>query len=154
MERQIVEHGALGQIWRIWSPSTLLVGVLSGVATAGKSVVVSQKSKYGITVDSSNSTYVTTRVKSRDVDRSLHTMLTSVLTTAEGTNHPHSHQWINRLSTYGLYLWMGCYWSSRRVGLLTSATAWCFMSQKARDRQIFMIKLTWDTEHIRHTSRK
>lgn len=91
------------------NPSILLVGILNGVAAVEKSVVVSQKSKYRITIDSSNSTYVTRRIKSRDVDRSLHTIFISAFMTAKGTNNQHSYQLINRLLTCGLYLQMGCY---------------------------------------------
>lgn len=50
----------------------------------GKSVVFLPKLKYRITIDSSDSIYITKRIKGKDVNRSLHTMFISAFPTAKG----------------------------------------------------------------------
>lgn len=50
----------------------------------GKNVVFSPQPEYRITIDSSDFIYVTQRIKSKDVSRSLDTMFISAFPTGEG----------------------------------------------------------------------
>lgn len=50
----------------------------------GKSVVFFPKPEYRITIDSSDFIYVTQRIKSKDVNISLHTMFISAFPTGKG----------------------------------------------------------------------
>lgn len=50
----------------------------------GKNVVFSPKPEYRIAIDSSDFIYVTQRIKSKDVSRSLHTMFISAFPTGKG----------------------------------------------------------------------
>lgn len=42
-------------MWKNWNPYVLLVGKLNGIATGENGMMVPQKSKHGITIQSSNS---------------------------------------------------------------------------------------------------